>query len=154
MKRRTFTQLFATALLGMGALGAIACGQPTVTVDNPNPDEVLESLVGTWQMEDRSTGELRPFKWIFSEEGQLTYTNLLAEPSTFVGLYRIDSRQTPMHMDLQLPDYDDRLMLTIFEFTEEGDLRIPLGGISSVHRRDGFSMGDTILRKISDETNP
>ena len=151
MKRRIFTQLFATGLL-MGSLGAIACRQPTVEVNNPTPNDILISLVGTWQMEDRVTRELKPFKWIFSENGQLTYTNLPTDPSTFIGMYRIDSSQTPMHMDLQLPD-DERLLLTIFEFTEEGDLKIRLGGIDSVHRPDGFTGGDTVLRKISDETN-
>ncbi len=146
MKRRTFM-----VLAGMFFVGAIACRQPTVQVDDPNPDEVLTSLVGTWQMEDRFTGELQPFRWIFSEDGQLTFTNLPSEPSIFEGVYRIDSRQTPMHMDLQLPD-DDRILLTIFEFTEEGDLKIRLGAIDSVNRPEGFTGGDTFLRKISDDT--
>ncbi|MEO1145374.1 MAG: hypothetical protein AAFY26_07235 [Cyanobacteria bacterium J06638_22] len=144
-----------TTGLGLGLLlmGAIACRQPTVYVNDPNPEEVLTSIVGTWQMEDKHTGELQPFRWTFTENGELIYSNLPTNPSTFVGAYRIDSAADPMHMDLQLPG-EDRISLTIFEFTEDGDLKVRLGALRSDYRPDSFTGGDTILRKISDAVEP
>lgn len=139
--------------LGLMMLGAIACRQPTLQVDESNPEAVLNTVVGTWQMEDKMTGDLQPFRWIFRENGELIYTNLPSEPSTFVGAYRIDSQTDPMQMDLQLPG-ESRLSLTIFEFTDEGDMKVRLGALRSDYRPDSFTGGDTILRKISDATDP
>jgi hypothetical protein len=138
---------------GLLLLGAIACRQPTVHNTASNPEEVLTSVVGTWQMEDRSTGELKPFRWTFTEDGELIYSNLPTEPSTFVGAYRIDSAPDPMHMDLQMPG-EDVIRLTIFEFTEDGDMKVRLGAIQTDYRPDEFTGGDTILRKISDAETP
>lgn len=144
-----------TISLSVGLLltGAIACRQPTVDNTASNPEAVLTSVVGTWQMEDNITGELKPFRWTFRENGELIYSNLPTSPSTFVGAYRIDSAPDPMHMDLQLPG-EDGIRLTIFEFTADGDLKVRLGAITPDYRPDSFTGGDTILRKISDAEAP
>ena len=114
---------------------------------------LLRHCGGQPAMEDRSTGELKPFRWTVTEHGELIYSNLPTEPSTFVGAYRIDSAPDPMHMDLQMPG-EDVIRLTIFEFTEDGDMKVRLGAIRTDYRPDGFTGGDTILRKISDAQTP
>lgn len=159
--RMTSTLIRSSLLLSLAGtvgMGAIACSsQPQVNVPNPSqPESVMNALVGTWQMEDKATGSIagKP-KWIFTEDGQLIYTDLPNRQSNFVGTYKINPATSPMQMELQIgltgqEPSEVPHSKTIFEFTPEGKLKVRTSALRSDNYPNDFTGGDTVLQKISD----
>jgi hypothetical protein len=125
---------------------------PTPTQFDNSIDPVIQKLSGTWQGEDPSGSDTLTF--IFTPQGKLflvsTNSNKL---STAVELrYKVNANIQPMHLDVILPNVS-RPVLTIFELTADGKMRLQLEGTDvGKSRPKEFSMRATVFEKTSDST--
>ncbi|WP_421655175.1 type IV pilin-like G/H family protein [Leptothermofonsia sp. ETS-13] len=113
-------------------------------------DLVIQKLIGQWQTIRPPAAEVSNAIFTFTSEGKLFILMAGASGETAVAsmAYQIDSKRQPMHLDLTLSNRSDDQIKTIFDFTEEGLLRLQLSGINpSTPRPSAFS--DPPLKKIS-----
>ncbi len=117
----------------------------------PTKKPVETQLQGRWQVEDPSGQKLT---LIFAPEGKFFMLLPLA-PDSPVALpfgYRIDSTVQPMHIDVLLPEKNETVM-TIFELTDDGQLRLQLSDTNPGQPRPtAFTDAAILLQKISEET--
>ncbi|MBD1807784.1 type IV pilin-like G/H family protein [Microcoleus sp. FACHB-SPT15] len=154
------TGKFITLSVLLGLLSTLSTpvnAQPQVTplvaqaqsTSTTNPVET--QLQGRWEVEDPSGQKLT---LIFAPEGKF-FMLLPLVPDSPVALpfgYRIDSTVQPMHIDVLLPEQNETVM-TIFELTDDGQLRLQLSDTNPGQPRPtAFTDGAVLLQKISDET--
>jgi len=118
----------------------------------PTKNPVETQLQGRWQVEDSTSGQ--KLTLIFSPEGKFFMLLPLA-PDAPVAVpfgYRIDPTEQPMHIDVLLPEKNETVM-TIFELTDDGQLRLQLSDTNPGQPRPtAFTDGAILLQKISEET--
>jgi hypothetical protein len=151
------------------ASSAIAQHSPKPTpTQAQNPAAINSSasrFVGQWRLKDYLP---IPLTVVFTQDGKLfvllpSYLNSLGslfEPSVSGGgsvnayefRYKINSTTNPMSLDLISPG-DNETVMTIFEFTSDGQLRIEWEGLlPGQPRPTEFSVGTIFLQKISNTT--
>jgi len=119
--------------------------------DNPPTEAVVEQLLGQWQVKDTESGEALGF--IFAPNGDLFF--ILPTPNgSYVALqadYQINPTTQPMQLDIQINPQEQAL--TIFEFTDDGQLRLELEGVEpGVPRPTAFGTQTIVLEKTSQST--
>jgi hypothetical protein len=154
------------------ASGAIACGlaiaichpvnlianaQPATAPSSPSPttDWAAQKLLGQWQAQAPSGETLN---LIFTPNGKLLVSFTKSSTpgdrtATTEVSYRIDPAPQPMHIDLLFPG-DREPVMTIFEFTNDGQLRLEIGSANpGKPRPKAFSSESALLQKVSDSTS-
>lgn len=112
---------------------------------------VAQQLVGQWELREPSSGQVLTF--IFAPDGKLY---LLAtppnEPPQALEMgYQINTNAEPMHMDLIS---SGETAMTIFELTDDGQLRLELTDINPGNPRPTtFSPTAYLLPKTSSNTS-
>jgi hypothetical protein len=143
--------------------------KPTPTpTQAQNPASINSSasrFVGQWRLKDYLP---IPLTVVFTQDGKLfvllpsylTSLVSLFNPSVSGGgsvnafefSYKINSATTPMSLDLISPA-DNETVMTIFDFTSDGQLRIEWEGLlPGQPRPTQFSVGTIFLQKISNTT--
>lgn len=117
----------------------------------PATPAVSQQILGQWQAKDPSGQRLLTF--IFGPDGKL-FIVLPAEeepaPAVEMG-YQIDAASQPMHLDVKINTTET--VLTVFEFTSDGKLRLQLEGTNPGQPRpETLSEGATLFEKISEAT--
>jgi hypothetical protein len=151
--RQLIVQGLLVALLG--TLGTPASAQlaiaPNVaqSQDGAKPSAVAQQLKGQWQTKDPTTGKLITF--IFAPDGNL-FTVLPAPDGSSIAVkfgYKINPTTQPMQLDMIVSS--DQTVMTIFELTPQGKLRLELEGLDSEKPRPtAFSSNSSLFNKVSD----
>lgn len=129
--------------------------QPTAPpIPNPSPADqtknpIAEKLLGQWQTSDPSSPVALTF--IFTPEGKLFLFSSQSKTPVAVELkYLINSTPQPMHLDLTIPNAVGPV-LTIFDFTADGQLRMQIENTSpGKPRPKAFLARPTLFKKVSD----
>ncbi|HEY9708295.1 MAG TPA: type IV pilin-like G/H family protein [Oculatellaceae cyanobacterium] len=168
LRLRTSSQLMARGLLALllGTLGtpisvqlAIAhnaapkaIAQTVPRTQNPSKIKpVAEQLLGRWQAKDPRADKV--FTFIFGLDGKLFVLLPTPNGSSVASkvAYQINPTTQPMQLDMVVSP--DEKVLTIFELTPEGKLRVELEGLNPGQPRPTvFSSKSTLFEKISDAT--
>lgn len=123
---------------------------PAQTQPNAPASPVAQKLYGQWLAKDPAGEPLLMF--IFTPEGKLYIMPppKANEPSRAIEMgYKIDSTTKPMHLDVQLDT--QQTVLTVFDFTTEGKMRLQLEGTNPGQPRpSGLKETATNFEKISD----
>ncbi|NET60669.1 MAG: hypothetical protein F6K47_32375 [Symploca sp. SIO2E6] len=126
-----------------------------VVAQSPNPatsDAVAKRLQGQWEFTEPSSGN--KLLWIFTPIGEL-FMVLPYDADTRFALplkYEIDPTPQPMHLNVTLPEEEQRVM-TIFEFTAAGELRVQIEGTNPGEPRPtAFDSEATVFSKVDDAT--
>ena len=152
------------------SIGSSAIAQqspkPTPTQSqNPASTTSASRFVGQWRLKDYLP---IPLTVVFTQDGKLfvllpsylTSLVSLFNPSVSGGgsvnafefRYKINSTTQPMQLDLISPG-DNETILTIFDFTSDGQLRIEWEGLlPGQPRPTEFSVGTIFLQKMSNTT--
>jgi hypothetical protein len=157
-KNQFSNKLFILSLLGftLAAPTNYVFAQ-TPTVPSPSPTQsqpvkttnpVAQKLLGQWQGKESSSPENITF--VFTPEGKLF--GITSSGTVLEFEYQINSTAKPMHLDVLLPDTKETV-LTIFELTSDGKLKLQLDGTNpGKPRPKSFSPNVTIFEKVSDST--
>lgn len=131
--------------------------QPTHTIkiaqvqDASQTDLVAKQLLGRWEAKDPTSNKV--FTFIFAPEGNL-FAVLPAPDGSSVALkvgYQINPKTKPMQLDIQLGP--EQQALTIFEFTNDGKLRLDLDGLTPGKPRTAkFQPNAVLFNKVSEVT--
>lgn len=124
-------------------------------------------LIGQWRLRDYLP---IPLTVVFAEEGKLfvllpSYFSFFMsafggnrgntpEASVFAYefRYQVNAATQPMQIDISAPS-DDRPLMTIFEFTPDGQLRVEWEGLKPEDPRPTeFTVGSVFLQKVSNTT--
>lgn len=121
------------------------------TEKSPATSTVSQQILGQWQSKDSSGQELLTF--IFAPEGKL-FIVLPAEekpaPAVEMG-YQINTASQPMHLDIKINT--NATVLTVFEFTKDGKLRLQIEGTNPGQPRPTtLSENATLFEKVSEAT--
>lgn len=145
-----FISLFITLDTTVLAQPSIA---PTQTQSQREQDinPIAEKLFGKWQAQNPSSPTTVTF--IFTPESKLF---LLAPDSKILRAiafkYRINPTPQPMHLDVIISS-NQKEVLTIFEFTDDGQMRLQLDGTNpGKPRPTAFSSQASLFKKISNAT--
>ncbi|MBE9129803.1 MULTISPECIES: hypothetical protein [unclassified Coleofasciculus] len=109
-----------------------------------------EDLVGEWQ------GELTPgqdITWIFTPDGKLymTATPPPNEPQRALEMrYQVDNNTKPMSLNIDL--MQGATVMTIFDVTSEGQIRVQVAGTSPGQPRPTTFNNPTVFEKVSTST--
>lgn len=168
LRLRISSQLIARGLLAvlLGTLGtpisthlAIAQSAPTKAIAQTVPrtqdpskiKPVAEQLLGRWQAKDPKSDKV--FTFIFAPDGKLFVVLPTPNGSSVASkvAYQINLTTRPMQLDMVVSP--DEKVLTIFELTPQGKLRVELEGLNPGQRRPTvFSSNSTLFEKISEAT--
>ncbi|MDZ7963331.1 MAG: hypothetical protein RMY34_36705 [Aulosira sp. DedQUE10] len=131
--------------------------QPTqAPIPNPAPinqstNPIAQKLLGEWQTKDPSSPVTLTF--MFSPDGKLYV--LSPDTKTPVAVefqYQINPTPQPMHLNV-IVSQEKKPVLTIFEFTADGKLRLQLDNTDPGQPRPtAFSPTATLFTKVSDAT--
>lgn len=156
MKRagQIFASTLCLALLSGLSLRAFAQtpapSTPAQTTPNTPASPVAERLYGQWLAKDPEGQPLLMF--VFTPQGKLYIMPPPNpnEPSRAIEMgYKIDSTPKPMHLDVQLDT--TQTVLTVFDFTGEGKMRLQLEGTNPGQPRPTeLKQTATNFEKISD----
>ncbi|MCA1991768.1 MAG: type IV pilin-like G/H family protein [Coleofasciculus sp. S288] len=134
-----------TPLIVQSSTPPVAPAQETSEIN-----AAAEQLLGQWQAKDPTSNE--EFSFIFAPEGDLFV--VLPAPDGTVALkarYQIDPTTQPMQLNIQLSPEQEAL--TIFEFTEDDQLRLELEGLTPGQSRPtAFRPNAPLFKKISEQT--
>ncbi|MCF2145647.1 type IV pilin-like G/H family protein [Desmonostoc muscorum LEGE 12446] len=126
---------------------------PTQTQSQREQDinPIAQKLFGQWQAQDPSSSTTLTF--IFTPESKLF---LLSPDSKTLGAmefkYRINPTPQPMHLNVIISSNQEEV-LTIFEFTADGQMRLQLDGTNpGKPRPTAFSPQASLFKKISNVT--
>ncbi|MBD2335955.1 hypothetical protein H6G64_02980 [Calothrix sp. FACHB-156] len=150
-----------TAVLAEPAKGPIPNPAPNnqatpLPVPNPAPTEqstnpIAQKLIGEWQTKDPSSPVTLTF--MFSPDGKLYV--LSPDTKTPVAVefqYQINPTAQPMHLTI-IVSKEKQPVLTIFEFTTDGQLRLQLDNTDpGKPRPTAFSPTATLFTKVSETT--
>lgn len=113
-----------------------------------NIDQIDQKLLGQWEAKDPSG---QSFSFIFAPEGKLY---LVVQSSQGAARakemrYKVDTKNQPMHLDVGLSA--TQTVMTVFELTAEGQMRLQLQGTKPGDPRPStVSAEATVFKKISD----
>ncbi|BAZ31664.1 hypothetical protein NIES4074_41370 [Cylindrospermum sp. NIES-4074] len=138
-------------------LDTTVLAQPA-TAPTPSPSQpakptnpISQKLLGQWKAQEPS--DPTNLSLIFTPEGK--FFLLLPNLDKFVAAefkYRINPTPQPMHLDVTIPG-NPQPVLTIFEFTADGQLRLQLNETDpGKPRPKAFSSTATLFKKVSDST--
>ncbi|NER22413.1 MAG: hypothetical protein F6J96_17265 [Symploca sp. SIO1C2] len=137
-----------TTAIAQSAIAPLVAQSPS----NSSTDAVVKRLQGRWEVEDPSSGE--KLIWIFTQEGELFMVLPYGEGTRFAlpfG-YQIDPTSQPMHLDVSLPQQEEKV-LTILEFTADGELRVQIEGTNPGEPRPtAFNSEAAVFSKVDDAT--
>lgn len=147
------------AIAQSAASKAIARSAPTKpialtvsqTQDTSKKQPIAKQLLGRWQAKDPKSDKV--FTFIFGPDGKLFVVLPTPNGSSVASkvAYQINPTTQPMQLDMVLSP--DEKVLTIFELTPEGKLRVELEGLNPGQPRPTvFSSKSTLFEKISDAT--
>lgn len=136
-------------------LDTTVLAQPA-TAPTPSPSQpakptnpISQKLLGQWKSQEPS--EPPNLSVIFTPEGK--FLLLLPNLNNFVAAefkYRINPTPQPMHLDVTIPG-NPQPVLTIFEFTADGQLRLQLNDTDpGKPRPKAFTSRATLFKKVSD----
>jgi uncharacterized protein (TIGR03067 family) len=131
--------------------------QPTQTpIPNPAPinqstNPISQKLLGQWQSKDPASNMVLTF--VFLPDGKLYILSPSSQkPMAVEFKYSINPTPQPMHLDVTVSK-DQKKALTIFEFTDIGQLRVQLDNTDpGKPRPTAFSETATLFTKVSDNT--
>lgn len=125
---------------------------PTPPQSQPNQQKnpIVQKLLGQWQAQDPS---LDTINFIFAPEGKLfVYFPKSNTPFAAEFKYRINGIPKPMHIDVTIPNTQEPV-LTIFELTADGQLRLQLQDTNpGKPRPTAFSSQASLFKKVSNAT--
>ncbi|MBH8566586.1 type IV pilin-like G/H family protein [Nostoc sp. CENA67] len=124
---------------------------PTQSQPNQQKNSVAQQLLGQWQIKDPISSSSLNF--LFAPEGKLFIYILNSGNSSAAELkYRINPIPKPMHLDVILSN-NQKPVLTIFELTANGQLRLQLEGTNPGQPRpQAFSSEVSVFQKVSNST--
>ncbi|WP_017654137.1 hypothetical protein [Fortiea contorta] len=127
----------------------VTAPQPTPSPSNQSTSPITQKLLGQWQAKDLETSITLAF--IFSPEGKLFVFSPNAQTSVAVEFqYRINPTPQPMHLDITVPNKKEPV-LTIFEFTANGQLKLQLDNTDPGKPRPvTFAKTAALFTKVSD----
>lgn len=148
---------FSVFIILLMKLEPTVVAQPS-TAPSPTPPQpakqtnpIIQKLSGQWQTQESSS--LQTLTFIFTPEGKLFI--LLPNSNTPVAAevkYRINPTPQPMHLDVTISS-NQQPVLTIFEFTADGQLRLQLDETNPGEPRPTtFSPKVSLFKKVSDAT--
>jgi hypothetical protein len=141
-----FLALLST--LGMAVTPSVAL-TITQAQEAAKPSAVSQQLRGQWQTKDPTTGKLITF--IFAPDGNL-FTVLPSRDGSSIAVkfgYKINPTTQPMQLDMIVSP--DQTVMTIFELTPEGKLRLQLEGVDAEKPRPTtFNSNSTLFNRVSD----
>jgi hypothetical protein len=147
------TTLNTTAALSQPATPPPATPSPTPSTQEQPTKAIAEKLVGQWETKDPGVPVTLTF--IFSPEGKLfIYSPNSPEAVAVEFTYRIDTapQPKPIHLDISIPGRKEPV-LTIFDFTADGKLRLQLENTNpGKSRPTDFSEQPTLFTKVSEST--
>lgn len=150
-------QLIAKGLLVtlIGILGTPVWVTPSVALtltqaqDIPKTNSITQQLRGQWQTKDPTTNEVITF--IFAQDGNL-FTVLPTPDKSSIAVkfgYKINPTTQPMQIDMIVSP--EQTVMSIFELTSDGKLRLELENLSPGEPRPTkFSSNSILFEKISD----
>jgi hypothetical protein len=115
---------------------------------NAPVDNIDQKLLGQWEATDPSG---KPFSFIFAPEGKLY---LVVQPPQGAARakemrYKIDAKNQPIHLDVGLSA--TQTVMTVFELTAEGQMRLQLQGTKPGDPRPSTVSNEaTVFKKVSD----
>ncbi|HEY9613286.1 type IV pilin-like G/H family protein [Allocoleopsis sp.] len=118
----------------------------------PTTNRVQTQLQGRWEVKDPVSGQTLTL--IFTPDNKLFMLLPLGSgaPVALPFGYRINPTPKPMHLDVILPE-PNQVVLTIFELTDKGQLRLQLAGTNPGQPRPtAFTADADVFQKISEET--
>ncbi len=121
------------------------------TQDTSKKQPIAEQLLGRWQAKDPKSDKV--FTFIFAPDGKLFVVLPTPNGSSVASkiAYQINPTTQPMQLDMVVSPSEK--VLTIFELTPEGKLRVELQGLNPGQSRPTvFSSNSTLFEKISDAT--
>jgi hypothetical protein len=129
----------------------VTAPQPTPSPTNQSTNPISQKLLGQWEAKDSETPITLAF--IFSPEGKLFIFAPNSQATVAVEFqYRINPTPQPMHLDITIPGKKEPV-LTIFEFTADGRLRLQLDNTDPGKPRPvAFSKTPALFTKVSDAT--
>lgn len=122
-----------------------------VVAQKTDTKEIAQQLLGRWQAQDPVSKE--EFTFIFAPEGELFMVLPTPEGSSIALKidYQINPAAQPMQLDIQLSA--DQKLLTIFEITTDGKLRLELDGLEpGLSRPTEFQNQAIFFEKTSELT--
>jgi hypothetical protein len=127
----------------------VTAPQPTPSPLNQPTNPIAQKLLGQWQAKDAQTPVTLAF--IFSPEGKLFIFSPNSKSTVGVEFkYSINPTPQPMHLDITIPGKKEPV-LTIFEFTADGQLRLQLDNTNpGKPRPTAFSKTPVLFTKVSD----
>lgn len=138
----------------LSSLAAQANPSPTIapviaqTETTAPADNIDQKLLGQWEATDPSG---QSFSFIFAPEGKLY---LVVQPPQGAARakemrYKVDAKNQPMHLDVGLSA--TQTVMTVFELTAEGQMRLQLQGTKPGDPRpSAVNAQATVFKKISD----
>ncbi len=138
-------------LLSTTAIARASLAPLVALSQNPSRGgDVQAKLKGQWQVKNSST-DAKALTLIFTTDGKL-FILLPGSSATQHLVYKIDSMPQPMHLDVSLPG-NDGMVMTIFELTADGGLRLQLAGTNPGQPRPtAFDSNATVFQKVSEAT--
>jgi hypothetical protein len=126
--------------------------QPTTYDQSPSKIKpVAERLLGRWQAKDPKSDKV--FTFIFAPDGKLFVVLPTPDGSSVASKVSYQINPTTQPMQLNMVVSPDEKVLTVFELTPEGKLRIELEGLNPGQPRPTVvSSKSTLFEKISDST--
>ncbi|OCQ92449.1 hypothetical protein BCD67_07265 [Oscillatoriales cyanobacterium USR001] len=122
---------------------AIAQAETSAPANN-----IDQKLLGKWESKDPDGNSL---SFIFAPEGKLY---LVLQPSQGIAhakelRYKVDAKNQPIHLDVGLSN--TQTVMTVFEITAEGQMRLQLEGTKPGDPRpSALSAKATVFNKVSD----
>lgn len=126
--------------------------QPAPSTQEQPKDPITEKLLGQWETKD--PGSPITLTFIFSPEGKLFIYSPNSEAVAVELAYRIDTspQPKPIHLNITIPGKQEPVM-TIFDFTADGKLRLQLEGTNpGKPRPTAFSKTPALFTKVSEST--
>ncbi|MEW6496659.1 MAG: type IV pilin-like G/H family protein [Cyanobacteriota bacterium] len=117
----------------------------------PTANPVQTRLQGRWQVKDPRTGQTLTV--IFTPDGKFFMLLPIdsGESMAVPFRYQINPTPQPMHLDVILPE-EKQTVLTIFEFTDDNQLRLQLADTNPGQPRPSEFMNADLFQKVSEET--
>jgi hypothetical protein len=134
-----------TTVLAQPATAPIPTPSPSSQQTNP----INQKLLGEWQIQD-ATSPLK-VNLIFTPEDKLFFVVYESNSPVAVEFnYVVNSTPQPMQLDVQIPSLK-KSVLTIFEFTPDGQLRVQLEDTDpGKPRPKAFTSKATLFKKIAE----
>lgn len=142
---------------------AVSAQQPVAPLvsqaeNAPADNAVQRQLQGQWQLNDATSGQVLTL--IFTPDGKFFIVSPVIDDGSnnktrvaFPLGYSIDPTAKPMHMDVKLPE-ENQTVLTIFELTPDGQLRLQIAGTNPGEPRPtAFNPEAALLQKVSEESS-